>query len=656
MQQRRRYYLEDLPLEEAYTRFFEALEEAGTFTPVRPDIVPTEEALGRVTASPVWARVSSPHYNASAMDGVAVRATETVGATETSPVHLQHEIQYQWVDTGDPMPTSFDAVVMAEVVHQVDATTIELRSPVPPWHHVRPLGEDIISKELILPEHHRLRPVDLGALAACGITQVEVQHKPRVAIIPTGSELVPPGANLKPGDIVEYNSLTMAGMVQEWGGEPKRFAPVPDDPELLISTVKRALDTHDIVAINAGSSAGSEDLTAPVVEKLGRLLVHGVAVRPGHPVVLGVAGNTPLVGIPGYPVSAAITCELFIKPLVERLLGWKVPQHPKVRANMTRKVLSPMGEDEYLRVKLGKVGERLVATPLQRGAGIIMSLVRADGLVRIPRFSEGTHAGAEVEVELLQSLERVERTIVAIGSHDLALDVLTSHLRRRDPTLTLSSANVGSLGGLLAIRRGEAHLAGCHLLDAQTGEYNISFINNYLPGHPVVLIRLVGRLQGLMVPKGNPKGITSLEDLARPDLSFVNRQRGSGTRMLLDYKIKEIGLHPKHIQGYKRIEYTHLAVAAALAGGTADTGLGILAAARALELDFVPLLREEYDLVIPRVYYESESLQSLLSTLRGESYRHDVEALEGYDTSRMGDIVAELGTTQPKRNKRGVNI
>ncbi|MSQ12871.1 MAG: molybdopterin biosynthesis protein [Dehalococcoidia bacterium] len=640
---KRRYYLEDLPLDETYARFFGALQQASALRPTPSEAVPLDQALGRVTAAPVWALRSSPHYHAAAMDGVAVRAEDTVGATETSPVRLRHETQFHWVDTGDPVPPGFNAVVMAEVVHEEDASTIELQAPVAPWQHVRPLGEDIVATELVLPENHRLRPVDLGAIAACGLTQVEVRRRPRVAIIPTGNELVQPGAPLKPGDVVEYNSLTLAAMVQEWGGTPTRFPPTPDDFDRLRAVVEQALAEHDVVIVNAGSSAGSEDFTAPVVESLGRVLVHGVAIRPGHPVVLGVAAGKPVVGIPGYPVSAILTCELFVKPLLERMLGAAQPKRPVVRATMTRKVLSPMGEDEYLRVKLGKVDERTVATPLQRGAGVIMSLVRADGLVRIPRFSEGVHAGATVDVELLRSPEEVERTIVAIGSHDLALDVLASHLRRQDATLTLSSSNVGSMGGLLALKRGEAHLAGCHLLDEDTGEYNVPAVRRVLEGRRVVLVHLVGRVQGLIVAKGNPKRVASLEDLARADVAFINRQRGSGTRVLLDEKLKQIGLAPERIHGYEREEYTHLAVAAAVTSGTADAGLGILAAARALELDFVPLLQEQYDLVIPREHYESALLAPLLAAIRSEAFRRDVAALGGYDVTRMGQVSAEVG-------------
>ena len=614
---KRSYYLVDMPLEEASARFFSALEKAGSLGPMPGEPVPLEQALGRVTAAPVWARVSSPHYHAAAMDGVAVRAQETLGATETSPVRLRLRLQAVWVDTGDPVPPGFDAVIMLEVIHQVDGESIEILSSVAPWQHVRPLGEDIVATELVLPENHVLRPQDIGAIAGSGLTEVEVRRKPRVAIIPTGSELVSPGGELKPGAIIEYNSLMLAGQVAEWGGDPVRYPIVPDVYDRLKATVKKAVAEHDGVVINAGSSAGSEDFTAPVVRELGELLVHGIAIRPGHPVVLGIVEGKPVLGIPGYPASAVVTSELLLRPLLQRKLGLAPAARPKIEATMTRKVLSPMGEDEFLRVKLGRVGDKVVATPLQRGAGVIMSLVRADGLALIPRFSEGVHAGAQVEVELLRRPEEIEKTIVAIGSHDMTLDLLASHLRRGHPEMSLSSSNVGSLGGLIGLQRGEAHLAGTHLLDEETGEYNLSYIRRYNKGQSIVLVNLAHRVQGLMVQKGNPKGIRSLEDLTRPDVLFVNRQRGSGTRVLLDYKLRQMSVGEEQVRGYDREEFTHLAVAADVAGGSCDVGLGILAAARALGLDFIPLLDERYDLAVPRPFYEGELLQPLLEILRG---------------------------------------
>ena len=643
----RRYYLNDIPLNEALEKFQTALHEVGALETTAGETIPLEQASGRVTAGPVWAKVSSPHYDAAAMDGVAVKSRDTVGATETSPVRLSVGDQAVWLDTGDPLPEGFDAVIMVEVVHEVGGSTIEIRAPAPPYQHVRPLGEDIVATELVLPENHRLRPQDLAACASAGLTGVIVRRYPSVAIIPTGSELVPPGAALKPGDIIESNSLMLAAMIGDWGGRTHRWDNAPDDRNKLKSAVLTALETFDMALVNAGSSAGSEDYTASVVEELGQLLVHGVALRPGHPVVLGVVEGKPVLGIPGYQVSAAITCELFVKPLVERKLGLPAQRRNKTTAVMSRRVPSPAGEDEFLRVRLGKVEGRLVATPVQRGAGVITSLVHADGLVLIPRLSEGVDAGDEVEVELLRPAERLDNAIVVTGSHDLTLDLLASELRRVNPEMTLSSSNVGSLGGLLALNRREAHVAGCHLLDEETGRYNTPYVRRYLKEREVVVMNLVDRVQGLIVPAGNPKSVESIEDLGRDDVAFVNRQRGSGTRMLLDFKLKSSSLAAEHIRGYEREEYTHLAVAAAVAGGRADVGLGILSAARAMGLDFVPLLTEQYDLVVPREFYESDLLQPLLALIRNDEFKSKVDALGGYDTARTGEVVAELGRRAP---------
>jgi putative molybdopterin biosynthesis protein len=635
-------YLEDIPLAEATSRFHSALQQSGGLPRTSSERVPLAEALHRVTAEPVWARISSPHYHAAAMDGAAVRSADTTGASEKTPVRLRIGDQAQWVDTGTSMPEGFDAVVMIENIQEVGDDLIEIMLPVAPWQHVRLMGEDIVASELLLPEGYLLKPTDLGAMTQAGVTDVDVRRKPKVAVIPTGTELVLPGQGLKPGKIIESNSLVLAGLVEEWGAQATRRSPTPDDYDQLKNVIRDAVAEHDIVVVNAGASAGRRDFTASLVGDLGKVVVHGVAIRPGHPVVLGVVDGKPVVGVPGYPVSAVLTLELFVRPLICQLLGMAAPRRSVLDAVMTRKVFSPMGEEEFVRVKVGKVGDSLLATPLPRGAGATMSFVRADGIVRIPRGSEGLQEGQPVRVELLTSLEQIENAIVIIGSHDLALDVLANRLHQMYPERTLSSSNVGSLGGLVALSRGEAHLAGSHLLDEETGEYNISYVKRILAGKEVVILHLVYREQGLMVAKGNPKGLKNLVDLARPDVSFINRQRGAGTRVLLDFKAKEMGFDPAKINGYDRTAFTHLAVAVAVAGGAADSGLGILAAARALDLDFVPVLKERYDLIIPRVHFESRLLEPMLAILQDVSFRAEIEKLGGYDVSQMGQVIARL--------------
>lgn len=655
-------YLKDIPLSEAQSRLEQALRGAERWNVLGSEEIPLDEyALGRVLVDSVWAKISSPHYHASAMDGFAVRTEETSGAMQTAPITLECGTQAKYIDTGDPLPAWADAVIPIEEVEPLTAIgepasdprspeSIRIRAASPPWQHVRTLGEDIVATQLVLPVGHVLRPVDLGAIAACGHDHVRVARQPKIAILPTGTELVPLGQAVESGDIIEYNSLVMAAQINSWGGVATRFPVTPDDFDLISEKVQKAAVDHDLVLLNAGSSAGSEDFSAKVVESSGELLVHGVAVRPGHPVILGMIKieepdlkQVPIIGVPGYPVSAALTGEIFVKPLLARWLGRRPEEGLTIKAELTRKVTSPAGDDDYMRVAVGRVGGRTLAAPLSRGAGVITSLVRADGIAILPRGSQGLPAGDEVLVHLTRSPSEIDRTIFAIGSHDISLDLLAQFLAERDRRL--ASANVGSLGGLVALKRGQAHLAGSHLLDPKSGEFNISYIQQYLPDIPVVVVAFVGREQGLLVQKNNPKKVYSLEDLARQEISFINRQRGAGTRLLLDYHLDKLGVPQAEIKGYDQEEFTHLGVAAAVASGRADCGLGIAAAANALKLDFVPLFKERYDLIIPRDYYRSDLLAPVLDIMQDEVFKKAIAELPGYDTDPMGKVIAEIENT-----------
>ncbi len=666
-------YLHDIPLAEAQQRLEDALRAVERWGILGVEEIPLDEnAIGRVLAEAVFARISSPHYHASAMDGFAVHHRATEGAQPNTPVTLPYRSEVggaQYVDTGDPLPEWANAVIPIENVEPLDdqgqpagklrsPRAIRIRAAVTPWSHVRPLGEDMVATQLVLPGGHRLRPVDLGALAGSGSSSVRVVRKPRVAVLPTGTELVPVGTAVERGDIIEYNSLVLAAQVNSWGGQAERYPITPDQFELICQKVQEAADHSDLVLLNAGSSAGAEDFSARVVETLGHLFVHGVAVRPGHPVILGMirrteqaaeGGEVPIVGVPGYPVSAALTGEIFVAPLIARWLGQQTADPAIVQATLTRKITSPAGDVDYMRVAVGKVGARMLAAPLSRGSGVISSLVKADGIAILPAGVQGLPAGANIEVRLYTPAADLEKTIFAIGSHDISLDLMAQFLAQR--SRRLSSANVGSQGGLVALRRQEAHLAGSHLLDPETGEYNISYIRQYLPNIAVKLITLVNRQQGLMVKRDNPLRILSLEDLARAEVAFINRQRGAGTRVLLDYELGKMGIDPANISGYNQEEYTHLAVAAAISSGRADCGMGIAAAAQALELDFVPLFEERYDLVIPLEHYESGLLQPLLELLNNGKYQRAVADMPGYDIRPMGaeviiPVLGEVPTDQ----------
>ena len=657
-------YLEDIPLPEAIARLENYLKETNLDGVLDTQEIPlNQDALGRTLAKPIWAKLSSPHYHAAAMDGYAVQAVLTEGALPTRPVLLQVNELAVYVDTGDPLPESSDAVIPIEIVEPLDEDgnpaqdirapkSIRIRAAVNPWMHVRPMGEDMVASQLVLPAGHVLRPVDLGVIAASGNTSVTVAVQPRVAVIPTGSELVPIGAPLSPGEIIEFNSLVLAAQVQEWGGCATRLPIVPDNLDQIQAAVFKAAKGHDLVLVSAGSSTGAEDFTAQVIETLGEVFVHGVAVRPGHPVILGkveVADeedqtqpprSVPVIGIPGYPVSATLTGEIFVAPLMSRWLGRPSKPPEKVTATLTRKITSPPGDDDYVRVALGRVGERLLAAPLARGAGVISSLARADGLALLPRGSQGKPAGADIEVSLYRSLEEINHTIFATGSHDITLDIMGQFLYQSGRRLAIAS--VGSIGGLLALKRREAHLAGSHLLDPQTGEYNIADIQKYLPGVAVRVMTLVGRVQGLLLQKGNPKRIRNLADLTKPGVTFINRQRGSGTRVLLDYQLAKQGISSDDIQGYQNQEYTHLTVGAAIASGRVDCGIGIAAVTQSLDLEFIPLFEERYDLIIPQEHARGQLLEPLIALLANQDFKQMVAGLPGYDVSEMGYVVADL--------------
>lgn len=633
-------YLENIPREDALQRYLQALEKMGALKPGKPEKIPVSEARERVTARPVFAAVSSPHYHAAAMDGIAVNSAATFGASETNPLGLRLGAEAVVVDTGDPLPHGFNAVIMIEDLHFPGDDMVEIIAPAVPWQHVRVVGEDFIETEMVLPAHQRIHPYDIGGLLTAGLTEVDVFPKVRVALLPTGTEIVPPGTPLKPGDVIESNSRVLGGLVEEWGGQPV-FAPVTvDDYELLKQRILEYLDQADLLAVIAGSSHGREDYTVPLFRELGEVFVHGVAIRPGKPVSLGAIQGKPVIGVPGYPVSAALAFELFARPVIYRKNGLPLPEEHYRKAFVSRKIVSPLGAEEFIRVRLGKVRDRLLVQSLPRGAGAVTSLVQADGILRVPRLSEGYPAGTEVDVRILRP-DGIPRTTVVVGSHDLVLDILANLIQEKYPGFRLISSHVGSMGGLTAVGRGEAHMAGVHLLDEATGEYNLPYVRRVLGGKRMYLVNLSYRIQGILVRRGNPKGITKLSDLAQSGLKYINRQRGSGTRLLFDHLLRQQGISPSGIEGYEREEYTHTAVAVAVASGSADAGIGIQAAATALNLDFIPVGEERYDLCIPADLWEEKEVRLVRDLLKDPDFHRLAGDLQGYDFRDCGKVMGE---------------
>ncbi len=632
---KRNIYLEDIPLDEARAKLQAALIAVGRAGPLPGERVPLKQALGRVTAEPLRARRSSPHFHCAAMDGYAVDAAATVPARETQALALRLGDEAHPVNTGDPLPDGTNAVIMIENVNQADEQTLLIYAAVAPWQHVRLLGEDMVATETVLQVNHQLRPVDLGALAGCGHCDALVRRRPRVVIIPTGGELVPFEHEPQRGQLTEYNSLILSGQIRDAGGDARVTDIVGDAVEGLREALADALaQKPELILMLSGSSAGAHDYTAAAIKALGEVLAHGIAVRPGHPVIIGLAADTPLIGVPGYPVSAALTGELFVLPLIRAWLGLAASEPVTIEAVSTRKIASPVGDDDFVRVALAQIDGRIQATPLQRGAGVITSLVRADGLAHIPRFHEGVDRGGTLSVALYQPLSAIQRTLMIMGSHDPMLDLLATHLRLRSAAARIVSVNVGSIGGLIALRRGEAHVAGCHLFEPQSASYNIPYLERFLRDEPVTLVTFAQREQGLMLPAGNPLGIAGIADLRRA--RYVNRQRGAGTRVLFDYLLGQNDLSPEDIAGYGHEEYTHLAVAAAVADGIGDCGMGLRGAAEAMGLDFIGLTWERFDLAIPRRHLGSEGVQALLETLNDADFKRELGAQSGYRSHETG--------------------
>ncbi|MDI6796391.1 MAG: molybdopterin biosynthesis protein [Desulfatibacillaceae bacterium] len=618
------------------------MDYCDSFGKLNFETVATTDAVGRVLSHPAFAKVSSPACHTAAMDGIAVRSAETFGASESSPLDLAQGAQAVFVNTGNAMPQGFDAVVMIEnVQHNEQQASFRIEAAAHPWQHVRRVGEDIVATQMLFPKSHKVSPTCINALLTGGVYEVRVWERPRVLVIPTGDEIVDwqdaCKKGLGPGMVADSNSWTLCSLVEKAGGKALREKILPDDFALIRNKVESVCDgSYHAVLVLAGSSAGSADHTANVIESLGRILVHGVSIMPGKPLVIGDIFGVPIFGVPGYPVSAIVAFDEFIGPFLYRLQGIAPSPRPVMRVVPTRKIPSSLGLEELVRVKLGRVGGQTVATPLPRGAGSITSFTEADGIIRIEKDSEGIHAGVETDCELLAREEDIDRTLVVVGSHDNTLDLIKNALLGKG--VRLSSAHVGSMGGLMAVKKGICHLAGAHLLDPEDGSYNISYIAKHLPNIPVALVHLAGRDQGLIVEKKNPKNIRGLEDLAQPGMRFVNRQAGSGTRILLDYKLETLNLAPENLPGYDMEEYTHMAVGAAVKSGAADAGMGILAAAKALDLSFVPVVTEDYQLVIPKIYWHTEQVQALLEVLADNDFKEQVLALGGYHVERMGQV------------------
>jgi len=582
------------------------------------------------------------------MDGIAVKADATFSARENEPTQLNHGDGFLFVNTGNPLPEGMNAVIMIENIVQKDEVTVLIDAPAFPWQHVRRIGEDIVATELLIPQNRELTPCDIGALLSAGIYEIEVREKIRTTFLPTGDEVLNFLDQPEPqaGQVIESNSQVFKAYADSWGIESTWSAPVPDDEDALRAAVMDGLKTgNHMVIVGAGSSAGSKDYSKRVFESIGTVLVHGIAVMPGKPTLIAITDERSgypgrlLIGAPGYPVSAVVCHEKILAPIIAWLQGTAAPERPTTDITLARKTPSKPGMREALRLAAGRIGDQIIAAPLARGAGMITTMTKAQAVAYVSEDVEGVEAGETLSAELLVPKSDLDNVLVHVGSHDNTLDLLANELMGLSEPMRLVSSHAGSMGGLTALKAGSALFAGAHLFDPDSGDFNFPFIDRYLPDLDVTVVNLAIRHQGLIVAKGNPLDIKGVKDLAREDVVFINRQRGAGTRILLDHHVKEAGITPRDVQGYDNEEFTHMAVAVNVLTGAATCGLGIFAAAKALDLDFVPLALERYDLVIPTEYMDDERIRTLLAMIRSDAVKAKIGELGGYDVDLTGQVM-----------------
>jgi len=601
--------------------------------------LPVYLCKGRITSKPVFAKISNPHFICAAMDGYAVSFTKTLGADVTNPIPLLKNKDVFPVNTGDPLHGATDAVIMIEDIEESDLQIV-IRKPLYLWQNTRMIGEDIIEGDMLLPVNHVIGALDIGLLISSGVSHIPVRKKPRVMIIPSGKELIDiykeTPAALGKHKLIDFNSYTLFSLAKETGFDAD-ISKIAITRKELEEIVSEATGSYDMIMINAGSSAGREDYTEGVIKDLGKLVFHGVSMMPGKPVMFGVINQKPVFGIPGYPVSAVLCFETFIKPLYEKMTN-STCYRKHITCITPYKIHSRIGIEEVIRVNLIAAQEKYYAIVLPRGASIFSSIAYADGLIRIPEQVEGYNENEQVTCELLIEEERLKKRIHIVGSHDLSINVLRNIIKNRHPGIDIISTHTGSLSGIIAFGKGVTQLCTTHILDENEKIYNIPILRKYVPDKPCLLVHIARRIQGILVQKNNPKNIKDIRDLARKDVTFINRQAGSGTRILLDNILKEKGIEKSSINGYDREESSHTAVGILVKESIADAGLAIYSAARLFSLDFIPIAEEDYDLLVTKEFAEDERFAILMDIISSNEFKEALKEMGGYSTRETGKI------------------
>ena len=624
---KRNIYIDNIDVELALEKYFSEIS-----FDFKSEKISVLDSVGRVTYKAVYANYCSPTYAASAMDGIFLFSEKIKEATEVTPVYL-NENDFKYVNTGNPLDLSLgDCVVMIEELIELEDGNFKIIKNAKPWQHIRPIGEDIVAGEMLIKSNHKILPQDLGALITGGIKEIEVYKKPIVAIIPTGDEVIDIfKEEFKEKSVIDCNSYIFSAQIKEWGAIPHIQEKLKDNYNEMKKTLNELSKKYDVLVVNAGSSAGSKDYTKSVIEEIGEVVIHGVAIKPGKPTILGKINGKPVIGIPGYPVSAYLAMDIFMKPLLEKMTNiFNVENF--IEGKLGKNIASSLKHKELVRVTLHKSKDEYIVMPLARGAGITTSLSKADGILEISKSVEGIGLGERVKVRLLKPLKEIDNNLVSIGSHDIIMDLIGDSIK-------LCSTHVGSFGGILAIKQRNTDIAPIHMLDEENGEYNVSFIKKYFPDEDMMLVKGVERIQGLIVQKGNPLNLKEIKDILEKNVKFVNRQRGSGTRILLDYWLRDESLDYRNLKGYDYEVATHLDVAMAIKNGTADVGLGIMEAAKIADLDFIPLAKEEYDFLVNPEIKNSEKIKEFIKFLKSDFIKRKIESLDGYSLNKPGEVI-----------------
>lgn len=628
----------------------------GGAQPLGTERVQLREAFGRVLAEDIAAVVDSPPFDRSEVDGYAVRAESTYGAEEDKPVALKivgeavvgrlpgSEVQLGEaieIATGAPIPRGANAVVMVEYTKQRGGSVEVFRSAVP-GENVSQTGSDVMFGDVTLRRGTPISPREVAALGAIGYPEVVVYKRPRVAVFSTGDELVPASRKIEPGKIFDVNGPTITSMVNEVGAIAEYLGILPDNYESLKRRIEDAVSRYDMVLTSGSTSAGIGDMIYRVFDALGEpgLIVHGLRIRPGKPTVAAVANGRLVVGLPGFPVSAMMAFSALVKPIITHMLGLRhADAQTLIPARLAFRVQTGRGSKHFVPISLIESEDGYAAYPLFGGSGAVSTLALADGYLEVPEKTEFLDEGEEVQVKLFSRNMKIAELNI-IGSNCPGIELLIDLSGRPNVKLV----NVGSTGGWLAVKKGEADVAGTHLLDEATMTYNVRFMEKYALGGKAALVRGYGRRQGFLLLKGNPKHIESFKDLLRKDVMFINRNVGSGTRVFIDYHLRKFTGNPaENVGGYTYEAKTHSAVAAAVAHGRADVGVAIEAMSDAYSLDFVPLGEEIFDFLIPKQKMRKPSVSEFLRVLKSAAFARELPSrIRGYTTlPDTGKIIAE---------------